>query len=132
MIKKYMNQLYNEIEQIRRRLISGKMRYFGDRDFGNASKYTVYLKDGSFFVINIGAYNIPKLRKKDIAFINKLINYDSNDTNWKYNCRDCVNSDVGFIRYDDNAPINNCRYEVEKAEKYKIDFDKEIDVGSWD
>ena len=127
MIKKYMNQLYNEVEQIRRKLVSGKMRYFGDKDFGDANNYTVFLKNGCYFHINMGTNDIPKLRKKDIAYIVKLCNFtDSNK------CLYYIDTDCGRYKYTKEQRYASCNYLTNRKEKYNIDWMNLIDTGDWD
>ena len=121
MIKKYMNQLYKELIWYKKKIDSGKLQYFGKRDIGNANCFEVLLKDGSYLYINIGTNNIPNIRKKDIAYINKRIDIH-------YFC----DSDNGFTRFTDTDRYCYCR-EIERARRrYKTDWEKEIDTGSWD
>lgn len=129
MIKKYMNQLYTEIEQIRRKIDSGKLKYFGAKDYMDASTYYVFLKNGCWFKITLGTMSIPNFKKKDVVFIQKHICRNSTDTNWKYS-HDYVDSDRGFVRYDVNG-IDNVDYIMNRMEKYKINLLNEIDTGEW-
>lgn len=129
MIKKYMNQLYNEVEQIRRKIDSGKLKYFGSKDYMDASTYYVFLKNGCWFKIELGTMFIPTFKKKDVVFIQKHICRNSTDTNWKYD-RDYVDSDRGFVRYNGNG-IDNVDYIMNMMEKYKINLVNELDTGEW-
>lgn len=132
MIKKYMNQLYKEIEQIRRKIDSGHLRYFGYREFLNANNYTVILKDGSYFYINIGTKYVPKLRKKDIAFISKQCSVSSLDTNWG-KWVEYIDSDRGRTRYNwGTGYYEYDGFEKTMFEKYKVDLYREVDTGAWD
>ena len=130
MIKKYMNQLYKEIEQIRRKIDGGKFRYFGQKDYMDASTYYVFLRNGQWFKIELGTTIIPKTKKKDVVFIQKHICRDSNDKNWKYT-RDYVDSDRGFVRYS-GAVTENIDYFLDRANKYKINLVDEIETCYWD
>ena len=130
MIKKYMNQLYKEIEQIRRKIDGGKFRYFGQKDYMDASTYHVFLRDGKWFKIGLGTTIIPRCKKKDIVFIEKHICRDSNDTNWKYT-RDYVDSDRGFVRYSGDV-TENMYYFLDRLDKYKINLTDEIETCYWD
>ena len=130
MIKKYMNQLYKEIEQIRRKIDGGKFRYFGQKDYMDASAYYVFLRNGKWFKIELGTTIIPKTKKKDVVFIQKHICRDSNDKNWKYT-RDFVDSDRGFVRYSGKI-IENAGYFLDRANKYKINLADEIETCYWD
>lgn len=127
MVKKYMNQLYKEIEHIRRMLTHDNVRYFDG--FGNVMSFTVILKDGSYFYIGIGTKEIPKIKKKDIAFIEKELFYDPTEQNNKYNNKDYFTSDNGFCRFFDSS--DHIKYHREKIEKYKMNYDKFIDTGCW-
>ena len=129
MIKKYMNQLYTEIEQIRRKIDSGKLKYFGAKDYMDASTYYVFLKNGYWFKIELGTMSIPTFKKKDVVFIQKHLWRDSTDTNWNYS-NDYMDSDRGFVRYYCNG-ISNTVYMMNMMEKYKINLMKEIDTGYW-
>ena len=132
MIKKYMNQLYKEVIQIQRKIDGGHLVCFGHHKFGDAQDYYVILKDGSYFYINIGSKYIPKIRKKDVAFIGKQITCDSLDERWgKY--VDYVDSDRGRTRYawlESVRGISSYKETVHK--KYNEDPFKEIDTGYWD
>lgn len=130
MIKKYMNQLYKEIEQIRRKIDGGKFRYFGQKDYMDASNYYVFLRNGKWFKIELGTTIIPKTKKKDVVFIQKHICRDSNDKNWKYT-RDYVDSDRGFVRYSGGV-TENTDYFLDRANKYKINLVDEIETCYWD
>ena len=132
MIKKYMNQLYKEVEQLRRKLISGKMKYFAHKkEFANANNYVVLLKNGSYFYINIGTNNIPKLHKKDIAYIYKEFNIDFNSG--RIHIRECLDSDSGRIVFDSNIDrYARPNYVSSKYKKYNIDLNSEIDTGCFD
>lgn len=129
MVKKYMNQLYNEVEQIRRKIDSGKLKYFGEKEYMDASTYYVFLKNGCWFKITLGTMSIPAFKKKDVVFIQKHICRNSTDTNWKYS-HDYVDSDRGFVRYNGNG-IHNVDYIMNRMEKYKINLLNEIDTGEW-
>lgn len=132
MIKKYMNQLYKEIEQIRRKIDGGHLKYFGHREFLNANSYVVILKNGSYFYINIGTKYIPKLKKKDIAFISKQYSVSSIDPNWG-RWMEYTDSNRGCTRYDWTTGHHEYdRFEHDMFEKYKVDLYKEIDTGAWD
>ena len=73
MIKKYMNQLYKEFVQIRRKIDGGHMKYFGQKDYLNAFEYLIILKNGSYFRITLGTRFIPNIKKKDIAFAHQSV-----------------------------------------------------------
>ncbi len=124
-----MNQLYTEIEQIRRKIDSGKLKYFGAKEYMDASTYYVFLKNGCWFKIELGTMSIPSFKKKDVVFIQKHICRSSTDTNWKYS-HDYVDSDRGLVRYDRNG-IHNADYILNRMEKYKINLLNEIDTGEW-
>lgn len=124
-----MNRLYTEIEQIRRKIDSGKLKYFGEKDYMDASTYYVFLKNGCWFKITLGTMSIPNFKKKDVVFIQKHICRNSTDTNWKYSY-DYVDSDRGFVRYNENG-IHNVDYIMNRMEKYKINLLNEIDTGEW-
>ena len=130
MIKKEFNKLYKEIEQIRRKIDSGKLNYFGAKDYMDASTYYVFLKNGKFFRITLGTRIIPACKKKDIVFIQKHICRNSTDTNWKYN-RDYVDSDRGFVRYSGKL-TENSDYILERSVRYGINLADEIETGYWD
>jgi hypothetical protein len=130
MIKKYMNQLYKEIEQIRRKIDSGKLRYFGDKDYGNAMKYAVLMKDSSYFYVCFGTRKIPKVNKRDIVFIEKMIDYRLSGSNIEQSNCEYLDSDRGFYRYNDYRDYKNYLYD--KMIKYRVDFDKEIFTDYFD
>ena len=134
MVKKYMNQLYKEVEQIRRKLISGKMKYFGNKtkEFANAFRYTIFLKDGSYFYIDLGTNNIPKIRKKSVAYILKQISYCSLDKEYYLGYEDYIDTDNGFIRFTKDMKCCGYDYELDKFKKYKCDYNKNIYTGEWD
>lgn len=130
MIKKYMNQLYKEIEQIRRKIDSGKLKYFCQKDYTDGDKYTIFLRDGSYFNIDLGSNNIPKLRKRDIVYIQKKIRRKFSGKEREFCERDYFDSDTGFFRIGDTLEI----YDItnEKRTRYNIDYSKQIDTGEWD
>ena len=130
MIKKEFNKLYKEIEQIRRKIDSGKLKYFGEKNYMNASTYYVFLKNGYWFKIELGTKIIPTFNKNDVVFIQKHILRDSTDTNWKYT-RDYVDSDRGFVRYS-GCIKDNIDYFLDRANKYKINLVDEIETYYWD
>ena len=134
MINKYMKQLYKEVEQIRRKLISGKMKYFGKnkKDFANAFRYVVLLKDGSYFYIDLGTKNIPKIKKKSVAYISKQISYCSLDREYVLGYKDFIDTDNGFVRFTKEMEHNGSDYETEKFKQYKCDYNKNIYTGEWD
>ena len=68
MIKKYMNQLYNEVMWYKKKIDSGKLKYFGKRDIGDDNCFIVILKDGSYFYVTIGTNNIKYTVKCQDAF----------------------------------------------------------------
>ena len=132
MIKKHMKELYKEIEQIRRKLDGGHMKYFGCRDFGNALCYTVVLKNGSYFYITLGTKYIPNIKKKDIAFIGKQTCADSLSQSWE-KWIDYFDSNRGRTRYDwfnCYEPIN--KFETSVFKQYNVNHNNEIDTGAWD
>jgi hypothetical protein len=126
-----MNQLYKEIEQIRRKLVSNKWKYFGDKEFGNADNYTIILKNGNYYTIGLGTNNIPKVKKKDILYIRKKIMYNSNDKNFRYGVHDFIDTNIGFIRYSETDIYKPYNYLSYVFEKYHIDYDNCIDTGTW-
>lgn len=130
MIKKEFNKLYKEIEQIRRKIDSGKLKYFGEKNYMNASPYYVFLRNGKWFKIELGTKIIPTFNKNDVVFIQKHILRDSTDTNWKYT-HDYVDSDRGFVRYS-GCITDNIDYFLDRANKYKINLVDEIETYYWD
>lgn len=133
MINKYMKQLYKEVEQIRRKLISGKMKYFGKKDdFAKAFRYTVLLKDGSYFYIDLGTNNIPKIKKKSVAYIIKQISYCSLDKEYNLGYEDFIDTDSGFVRFTKDTKEKSSDYKLTKFKKYKCDYNKNIYTGEWD
>lgn len=130
MIKKYMNQLYKEIEQIRKKIDSGKLKYFCQKNYTDGDKYTVFLKDRSYFIIDLGTNHIPKLKKKDIAYIQKKIKRNFSGNGSEFYDRDFIDSDIGFFRVNDWKEI----YDIAdtKRIKYHIDVNNQIDTGEWD
>lgn len=130
MVKKYMNQLYKEIMWYKKKIDHGNLKYFAQKDIGDANCFIVILKDGSYFYINIGANNIPKINKRDIAFIHKTLNRYDRKMHRQY--QDSFDSDNGYRCYDDSDRYGMSRYLSEKYKKYNIDYDKEIDTGCWD
>lgn len=132
MIKKYMNQLYKEIEQIRRKIDGGHLKYFGCKDFGNALCYTVVLKNGSYFYITLGTKYIPNIKKKDIAFILKEQEVNSLMPNWG-KWFDSVDTDRGRTRHKwSNGNTELQDFEKLMFKKYRVNVYKEVDTGSWD
>lgn len=129
MIKKYMTQLYKEIMWYKKKIDTGKIRYFCDKNEGNADEYIVYLKDGSYFYIAIGSKYIPNIPKKKIAYIYKRIcrQFEKGSEHISY----FVDSDKGFFSYKGTIWCDT-DYIVTKEEKYRIDHTKEIDTGYWD
>lgn len=130
MINKYMKQLYKEVEQVRRKLLSGKMKYF--ESFGKAMSYTVVLKDGSFFEIALGTNTVPKVRKKSIAYINKKLMYDSLDMEYKLGYRDIIDTDNGLVRFTKTDTYAMSDYVIDRLNKHKYDVFRNIDTGAWD
>ena len=132
MIKKYMKELYKEVEQIRRKLNGGHMKYFGCKDFGKALCYTVILKNGSYFYITLGTKYIPNIKKKDMVFIGVQICSDS----LSQSCEkwiDYVDSDRGRTRYKwFNCYEAITEFERSVFKKYNVDHNNEIDTGAWD
>ena len=129
-----MNQLYNEIIQIKRRLMTGKMKYFGEKYFGDASCYTVMLKNGSYFHIDLGTDYIPKFSKKDVLFIFKEFSRRSNTDSFKYGWRDFQDSDRGrtraYINKSSEHTYNNERMYVSSVmKKNNISYNNEIFTG---
>lgn len=132
MIKKYMNQLYDEVVRVKRKIDGGKLSYFGDRDFGDAHRYTVVLKDGSYFYITLGTRYIPNIKKKDIAFILKEQEVTSLMPNWG-KWFDSVDTDRGRTRYEWSTGGTKLQeFEDLKFKKYHVDVYKEFDTGAWD
>lgn len=130
MLKKYMNQLYNEVMWYKKKIDSGKLKYFGKKNIGDANCFTVLLKDGSYFYVNIGTTNIPDVKKRDIAYIFKeLHRYDGKIHKWYM---DSVDSDRGYYCYSEENRYGQSNYEQEKIKKYKIDYNCEINTGCWD
>ena len=130
MIKKYMNQLYKELMWYKKKIDTGKLTYFGKKNIGEANSFTVFLKDGPYFYVNIGTKYIPNVKKKDITFIFKeLHRYDNKLCKWY---KDSVDSDRGYYCYDKEDRYGQSDYETEKMEKYKTDYNKLIDTGDWD
>ena len=130
MINKYMKQLYKEVEQVRRKLLSGKMKYF--ESFGKAMSYTVVLKDGSFFEIALGTKTVPKVRKKSIAYINKKLMYDSLDREYKLGYRGIIDTDNGLVRFTKTDTYAMSDYVIDRLNKHRYDVFRNIDTGSWD
>ena len=131
MIKKYMTQLYKEIMWYKKLLETEKLKYYGDRITpGNATNYTVLLKDGSYFYINIGTNRIPDIKKKDIAFIHKHIWDTSFEYAWQFHYT--LDSDRGYYRYPKEDRYGESDYIICKEKKYKTDNYKNIDTGEWD
>lgn len=132
MIKKYMKELYEEVEQIRRKLDGGHMKYFGCKDFGNASCYTVILKNGTYFAIALGTKFVPPFKKSDVIFISKQVSSNSLSENWG-KWVEYVDTERGRTRYDWSTAYSCVdKYETSIFNKYKIDFDNELDTGWWD
>lgn len=130
MIKKYKDQLYNELMWYKKKIESSKLKYFGKKDIGDANCFTVILKDGSYFYVNIGTNYIPDIKKKDIAFIFKeLHRFDNKLRVWYL---DSVDSDRGYYCYAKNDRYGQSNYELNKMKQYKTDIDKEINTGCWD
>ena len=130
MIKKYMNQLYKEVMWYKKKIDSGKLKYFGKHNIGDANGFIVILKDGSYFYVTIGATNIPNMKKKNIAYIFKeLHRYDDKIGKWY---KDSVDSDRGYYCYRDNERYGQRDYIYEKIKKYNTDRSLEIDTGCWD
>ena len=130
MIKKYMNQLYKELMWYKKKIDSGKLQYFGKKDIGDANCFTVILKDGSYFHINIGTNNIPDVPKKNIAYIFKELHRRDERLNKWY--LDSVDSDRGYFCYSDTDIYGQSDYLVDKKKKYRIDYGKEFDTEHWD
>lgn len=129
MTKKYLNELYKEIIQIKRKIKNKSLKYFGSREYGNAFYYHVILKDGSHFYVTLGTNTIPDIRKKDIAYIGKQVDCDSTCTSWK-KWVDFIDTDRGRTRtgwYDSYDYLS--KYE---ESKYYIDTTKEFYTGYFD
>ena len=132
MIKKYMNQLYKEFVQIRRKIDGGHMKYFGQKDYLNAFEYLIILKNGSYFRITLGTRFIPNIKKKDIAFIGKQMLCTSISKNWN-NYIEYFDSDRGRTRYEWYKHNQNIsKFEYATGNKYRIDIHSELDTGAWD
>ena len=133
MVKKYLNNLFNEITQISRKLSSGRIKYYGDKEyFANGGEYTVFLKNGKYFSICTGTKFVPKIRKRDILFISKSFTYDLCGNMKDYCGRDFIDSDRGFTRYSKDDRYKNSEYMSSRYKKYKIDYENEINTGCWD
>lgn len=130
MIKKYMNQLYKEIMWYKKKIDNGKLRYFGKKNIGDANWFTVILKDGSYFNINIGTNIIPDISKKDIVYIFKALHRRNNHLNKWY--KDSFDSDRGYYCYKEEDRYGQSNYILKKYEQYKLDYNKEFDTGCWD
>lgn len=129
MIKKYMNQLYKELMWYKKKIDTGKLTYFGKKNIGDANCFTVILKDGSYFYVNIGTKYIPDVKKKDISFIFKeLHRYDNRLRVWYM---DSVDSDRGYYCYSTEDKYVQSNYESNKMKQYEA-FEQEIDTGYWD
>ena len=115
MIKKNMNILYKEITSIKRKLVRN-LKFFGAGNYRNdVDRYTVFLKNGSYFDIFLGTNNIPDFRKKDVAYI------------CKYSGRRVFDTDKGSFTVSELVPTK-----ISKFEKYGIDVNNRIDTGEWD
>ena len=132
MIRKYMNELHKEVVQIKRKIDGGHLSYFGHRDYLNAFKYLVILKNGSYFWITLGTKYIPNIKKKDVAFIGKQISCTSLDDSWN-KWIDYVDSDNGRTRYEwcDHWQLL-ANFEECALLKYKVSRFSELDTGAWD
>lgn len=122
MINKYMKILYNEVETIRSRLLSEKT-YFGDCHIKNpysAISYIIILKDGTGFSISLGTSCVPKVHKRDIAYICKKC------TNSNYSKDRYMDSDIGYYVKTQQQQSD---YLISKMNKYKYDSTKEIIGG---
>ena len=117
MIKKNMNILYNEVESIRRKLVRS-LKYFGHNNYRyDVCQYSVFLKNGKYFTVALGTKNIPKVRKKDIAYILKT------------SVTGYFDSDRGSFKFSEMTP----EYNFNKFVKYDIDINRGmIDTGEWD
>lgn len=130
MIKKYRDQLYKELMWYKKKIESGKLKYFGKKDIGDANSFEVIMKDGSYFYVSKGTDKIPNIRKKDIAFIHKdMHRYDNRLRKWY---RDSMDSDRGYYCYDKEDRYGMSNYLVTKHKKYKMVYYLTIDTGCWD
>jgi hypothetical protein len=125
-----MNQLYKEIMWYKKKIDNGKLQYFGKKDIGDTNCFTVILKDGSYFYINIGTDKIPYVQKRQVAYIFKELHRRDDRLNKWY--LDSIDSDRGYYCYKKEDIYGQSNYVTEKMKYYKVDYNKEYDTGCWD
>ena len=124
MIKKYMEELKNELLNVKALIEKYGIYDFGNEEFVDAFTYFVILKNGTLFYINMGSTVFPNIDLNDIIYIRKHIALDSSDIGKKFEYCD---TDNGF--FNCNSDI---KYDNDIVKKYNVSFDNEIITGNYD